>query len=422
MLRNSKVLCAMFALLGACGDSGRETGDTAATGVTGVTGLTGASSEPGTLTADPTLTTAPDDPTDGATSQPDDSGPDTSADGGTGSGSECTADRDCPPGEHCAPFSGVCLNPGGCVVNEDCDPGLTCTVDGTCEIGGCGAESFNLSVVPPNVMIVLDRSGSMDGDVQDSNKTRWEVAKDAIEQLVNNFNEDIRFGLDTYSACIDGQQCSAGKIVVPLGNLNAGPINGFLANKGLEYLCNSGKPETSTGNTLDALIGEPSLQDPTRGNAILLITDGGENGECQNKTNGAEAAGKLLAQTISVPTYVVGFSDDVIDSLVGIAEAGGTTQPYNANNPASLELALNAIAGAVASCQFLLDSLPDDASKIYVFFDDDPAGVPKDPANGWTYDPVSNTITFHGAACQAIQSGTVADVDVVFGCNIPVPG
>lgn len=411
-----------LALLLACGDSGR--GNAEATSVTSITGATGITITGGTgISGDPT-----GDPTSitGATEAgTSDSSPTTAGpggeDSGTGSGSECSGDGDCPPGEHCTPWTGVCVNANGCLVDEDCDPGFKCA-GGACEIGGCGASSFNLTVVPPNVMIVLDRSGSMDGDVQDSNKNRWEVAKDAIGQLVNTFNTDIRFGLVTYSGCVPGQECSAGKIAVPLGNQNAGPITGFLADKGLLYLCNSGKPETSTGNTLYALIGEDSLQDPERGNAVLLITDGGENNECQTVTNGADAAGKLLSQTISVKTFVVGFSDQAIGSLKGIAEAGGTADPFNANNPASLEAALNTIAGAVASCTFKLDSVPEDPSKIYVFFDDDPNGIPVDPANGWTYDPVTNTVTFHGASCQAIQDGTVVDVDVVFGCNVPVPG
>ncbi|MBK7829921.1 VWA domain-containing protein [Nannocystis sp.] len=411
-------LC-VLALLLACGDSGRGNADaTSVTGVTGVTSIT-ITDPSGDPTGDPTTITGA---TDSGTSDssPTSAGPG-GDDSGTGSGSSCSGDGDCPPGEHCTPWTGVCVNANGCLVDEDCDPGFKCD-GGTCEIGGCGASSFNLTVVPPNVMIVLDRSGSMDGDVQDSNKNRWEVAKDAIDQLVNTFNTDIRFGLVTYSGCVPGQECSAGKIAVPLGNQNAGPITGFLADKGLLYLCNSGKPETSTGNTLYALIGEDSLQDPERGNAVLLITDGGENNECQTVTNGADAAGKLLSQTISVKTFVVGFSDQAIGSLKGIAEAGGTADPFNANNPASLEAALNTIAGAVASCTFKLDSVPEDPSKIYVFFDDDPAGIPVDLANGWTYDPVTNTVTFHGASCQAIQDGTVVDVDVVFGCNVPVPG
>ena len=414
---------ASFAILtGACGDDGREqTGSaTAATAATGVTGVTSVTSITGvtSVTGDATLTAGDTEPTTGATTGATHN---SGTDDGTGSGSGCLGDADCPPGEHCTIFSGACVAENGCLVDEDCDGGFTC-VGGACEVGGCGAESFNLTAVPPNVLIVLDRSGSMDGAVQDSNKTRWEVAKEAIGQLVNTFNEDIRFGLDTYSSCIPGQECSAGSIVVPIGNLNAGPITGFLDGKDLDYLCNSGDPETSTGNTLFALIGEPTLQDPQRSNVVLLITDGGENNECQKDTNGADAAGKLLAQALSVKTFVVGFSDDVIDSLAGIAEAGGTMTPYNANNPASLELALTSIAGAVASCQFLLDTVPDDANKIFVFFDDDPAGVPRDGNNGWTHDPVTNTITFHGPACDAIKNGTVKDVDVVFGCNVPVPG
>ena len=405
-------LAALLALM-SCGEDGRDNGGISASSLTGVTGITGVTNV--TLTA---TSSTDGDPVTGSGTAHSDTHSTTS--GGTGSGVGCTGDDDCPAGEHCSVFSGVCVNPGGCVVSEDCEPGLQCAA-GQCEIGGCGAESFDLTVVPPNVMIVLDRSGSMDGDVQDSNKTRWEVAKEAIAQLVTGFDADIRFGLDTYSSCT-GTECSAGSIVVPIGNQNAGPINGFLGGKGLDYLCNSGNPETSTGNTLYALIGEGSLQDPQRSNAVLLITDGGENTECKTVTNGAEAAAKLLSQPLPVKTYVVGFSDAVIGSLAGIAEAGGTEAPFNANNPASLAAALTTIADAVASCQFLLDSVPEDLTKIYVFFDDDPAGVPLNAVDGWTYDPVTNTITFHGSACAGIQLGTVTDVDVVFGCDVPVPG
>lgn len=398
-----------------CGDSGREEGET--TGVTGATSasataMTGVMTTLTTATATASETT----PTGGGESEAGEVGEVGESGGG------CTLDSECPPGQHCAPFSGVCLGEGACVLSEDCEGGKVCT-DGMCVIGGdCGAESFELTAQPPNVMIVLDRSGSMDGDVQDSNKNRWEVAKDAITLLVETFNADIRFGLVTYSACTPGQECSAGKIVVPLGNLNAGPITGFLGGKGLEYLCNSGDPETSTGNTLYALIGEASIQDPERGNAVLLITDGNENGECQTVTDAADAAGKLFSQAIKVKTFAVGFSDGVLDTLDAVAMAGGTGMAYNANNPATLEAALNAIAGAVASCDFVLGAVPEDPGKIYVFFNDDPVGIPLSELDGWTYDPATNTIHFHGSACEMIVGGSVSDIDVVFGCDFPVPG
>lgn len=410
------------AMVAGCGDDGRgettagvtaPTGITGASGATNVTGVTGATETGGETTETGTDGTATGvdpsgDPTTNTMTQPT---------GGAG----CSEDADCPEGQHCGDWSSVCLPAGGCLFDGDCEGGQTCT-DGTCEIGGeCGAQEFELTKVVPNVMIVLDRSGSMEGDVQDSDKNRWEVAKDAISKLVTTFNEEIRFGLVTYSACV-GNGCSAGTIVVPLADLNGGAIQQFLSDKGNGYLCDSGDPETSTGNTLKALVGEPQVQDPTRANAVLLITDGDESGECQGSTNGPAAAADLFAQAISVRIYAVGFADGILGSLAEIATNGGTGMPYNANNPASLEAALDAIAGAVVSCTFELDTVPDDPNEIYVFFEDMVPGVPNDPNNGWTYDPNTNTVTFHGIACEALKAGQVVDVDVVFGCDVPIPG
>lgn len=45
-----------------------------------------------------------------------------------------------------------------------------------------------------------------------------------------------------------------------------------------------------------------------------------------------------------------------------------------------------------------------------------------DATDGWTYDPATNTITFHGAAGASIQGGAIADVDIVYGCNMPPVG
>lgn len=296
----------------ACGDDGRTNGSAGATNPTGASGLTGVTGVTG-VTGEATTGSGSDSASGGSTAAP------------TTGGGPCTEDTDCPQGQHCGEWSGECLPEGGCVYTEDCPGGQVCT-DGKCVIGGdCGSQAFELTKVPPNVMIVLDRSGSMDGDVMDSNKNRWEVAKDAIFQLVGAFNNEIRFGLVTYSACILFDECSAGEIVVPLGNLAAGPIQGFLINKGNEYLCNTGAPETSTGNTLRALVGEPSLQDPERNNAVLLITDGNENEECQGDTNAAAAAGSLFAQAISVRTFAVGFADGILGSLADVATNGGTT-------------------------------------------------------------------------------------------------
>jgi hypothetical protein len=48
--------------------------------------------------------------------------------------------------------------------------------------------------------------------------------------------------------------------------------------------------------------------------------------------------------------------------------------------------------------------------------------VPRDPnhTSGWDYDALTNSITFYGATCDQLQSGTVSSVRVDWGCAGPV--
>jgi hypothetical protein len=282
-------------------------------------------------------------------------------------------------------------------------------------------------------MILLDRSGSMDGDA--GGDTRWNVAKKAIAQVTTSFDAKIRFGLATYSSCTSGG-CSAGSIVVPIADANATNINGFLATTvdqgssngqgqtsgGLvQYLCDSGDPETSTGKSLAALVGEPTLQDTTRNNLIILLTDGGESSECVGSCNGPCAAAQLLAQNPSVKTYVIGLGVGA-SAIDQIAQAGGTTQSIPSNNQTELDNAFNQVAASVASCEYVLDTAPPGTDKLFVYFNDDPTGIPADPTNGWSYDPVTKKLEFHGSACDQVKSGTITDIDVVYGCPGPLVG
>jgi hypothetical protein len=362
---------------------------------------------------------------------------DGSADGFDTGAPMCAGDEDCPPDQHCGEGSKVCVGPTGCVLDEDCDDGFDCK-DGMCTIGGdCGGFAFEITAVPPNMLILLDRSGSMDADVSGTGMNRWEVAREAVRSVTMGFEDKIRFGLATYSSCTGGG-CSGGSIVTPLADMNSAPIMMFLdstvgvgsgngmgvdQNGKVEYLCDSGDPETSTGKSLNGFVGEPSLADPERTNAILLITDGAESGECiDNGIDGPAGASALFLQDPSVATYAVGFGDGNPGELDQIAIAGGTNMGYFAEDPMQLDMALDAIASAVASCTFTLDQVPPDPSMIFVFFDLDPLGVPNDPVNGWTYDEATNSITFHGTACESIKSGAIVNIDIVYGCNMPPIG
>ncbi len=345
-----------------------------------------------------------------------------SSTGFPGSG-DCDSDDDCPEGEACTPYSNVCVPPGGCGIDADCElEGLSCQA-GICSAGeDCGDATFNITQLEPNVMILLDRSGSMNDDVPGSGDSRWNVAKQVVNATAAEFDDTVRFGLATFSACIAGMACSPGQIEIPVAPGNAASIANFLAGAAdgfFGYLCNSGMPETSTGRSLDALVGNPLLQDPGRDNAVLLVTDGGESQEC-TPVDGPTAAGNLFGQDIPVKVFAVGFGFSGA-SLDQIAMAGGTNQGYTAENQAELNAALSSILGGIASCTFQLDEVPPDPSELYVFLNSDPAGIPIDAANGYTYDPVTNSITLHGTTCDAVINGDSAKVDVVYGCPHPPP-
>lgn len=319
----------------------------------------------------------------------------------------------CQDPQFCS-VAGVCLDAGTCAADEDCSPGLECDPDtSACVPGGeCGTDEFTTTALPPNLLIVLDRTGSMDAEVPGTGgQTRWEVAAAAVSSVLSNYQGSVNFGLNLFSACT-GNGCAPGTIVEPIGSTGAA-IDQAVSQSSL---CFSGENETVIGGTLAALVGESSLQEPGRDNAILLLTDGHDN--CGG--GGAQAATDLLGQTVPVPVYVVGFSSGVDATELGaIAQAAGTDPYYQADNAAQLNAALQAIAGSVATCSFVLGETPD--GDIYVFFNNDPSGVPPSDSDGWTYDSATNTLTFHGAACDSIKDGDVDDIDVVFGCAAPTP-
>jgi hypothetical protein len=343
---------------------------------------------------------------------------------------KCAADGDCTAPETCGKGSFMCLAPGACIQNGDCDTSRICE-DGACTLGGaCGKYEF--TKVAPNVMILLDRSCSMTGDA--GGDSRWNVAKSAIQTVTQTYDADIRFGLATYSACLPGG-CSAGSIVVPIAATNAGAIGGFLADKldrgsqdgqnqvsgGVQYLCGSGDPETSTGKSLHALVGEGSLQDTTRENAVLLVTDGDESGACVDSgRNGPDGAATLLAQSPSVKTYVVGLGINSA-SVNAVAQAGGTGQLIPANNQAELTAALDTIASSITACDLALGTIPPDPDKLEVFFNQTTPGIPNDASNGWTYDAATNTVRFHGSTCDQLRDKQVTSIVVAYGCAGVIP-
>ncbi len=142
----------------------------------------------------------------------------------------------------------------------------------------------------------------------------------------------------------------------------------------------------------------------------------------------AEAA-VLMAAMQGFQTFVIGIGNvasaqNTLNQLAingGQAQTGAATSYFAATDEASLEAALNAIVGKVASCVIPLTNVPSGQTNVAVSVDDasgTPTKVPNDPNNGWTYtDSTDMSITLHGTYCDGVKSGTYSNVGFVYACD-----
>jgi hypothetical protein len=328
-----------------------------------------------------------------------------------------------------------CIEPGTCLADGDCGTGMKCEVmpgePGACVPGGdCGAQAMAADPVPSNLLIVLDRSCSMNTAV--AGKTKWQHAVAAIDTLVANYKTKLRFGLILFPD-LTAPACGLSGIPIPVSDTAADDVTALLdktlvTKKVADWY--PGDPcVTDIDQGLATAATEPALADTTRQNYVLLVTDGRQTA-CGTTVAAREAACvKTIAdmKAKNVSTFVLGFGSAVDPehlndcALAGGVPNAGATKYFDAQDAATLDQALATIAAQAAlSCTIELQDTPPDPSKLYVFFDKTTEAT-RDPThtNGWDYDPATNRITFYGKACSDLKDGTVKKIDVVFGCKQP---
>jgi hypothetical protein len=331
---------------------------------------------------------------------------------------------ECAAGEVCTPRS-VCLPKGTCEVDVDCVAGTVCKESKCVPGGACGAEEITATQVPPNLLIVLDRSCSMRRLIGAS--TKWSIAVKAITALTTKFNGKIRFGLTLFPERV-GESCvQDGPVPVSPGEGTVPKIQKLLTNALSETDTNypSGPCDTNIDTAMKQAKSVPELADASRERYVVLVSDGAQAG-CESG-GGDVGTEKMInaLRAMGVKTAVVGFGSSVDGAmLTRFALAGGMPAPattyYRAEDAASLEKVLGSIGSAAMPCSFALAKPPPDATKIFAFFDDTRTIVRDDP-NGFVYTAATNTVVFQGAACADLKGGKVKDLDIVFGCNMPSP-
>lgn len=203
----------------------------------------------------------------------------------------------------------------------------------------------------PNVIIALDRSGSM---LQDG---KWETAVDAITQLTRSFEHRIRFGMTVFPW---GDRCTIRRPDAVLAEIL--PFNGQNIQRALTGF--GVRPQRENLTPIAAAIAGATgdlraLNDLDRRNFIVLLTDGIET--CDG--NPVQASANAAEEGYNV--FVIGFGGGVDrGTLNRMAEVGGTERAYQANNGRELFEAFNAIVEAATrevcdgkdnDCDFAVD-------------------------------------------------------------------
>ncbi len=350
-----------------------------------------------------------------------------------GTDGTCTADctqagGQCDDGEACN-ASGQCV-PGG-------DGGGNAGDDGGNDGGGdCPAVEVNLTAVVPDVMLLLDQSGSMNqGFPNDGDPSRWEALKTAlIGPNDGASNDGVAFDLQTrvnkigatlYTSQNGGPSCPQLTAVAASAS-NAPAIKSLLV--GHEPV-----EDTPTGESVDGVAASfPASDNP---HVIVLATDGFPD-TCavpDPETAEAQAASEAAVQRAfddhDITTFVLSVGPDVSDQhLQRVANAGqglplDLAQPaaadfYRALDPQQLIGAFQDISAVIRDCNNIAIDGNVDVSRA------DEGTVVLNGTEltfGTDWDIVDqNTIKLLGAACETFKSAPTVSLMGEFPCGVVV--
>jgi hypothetical protein len=327
--------------------------------------------------------------------------------------------------------SGIHLTPGGSSTKTSTSttPGGTPTdVDG----GNCGVKTSGLVPQPADLLLVLDKTGSLTRAMDSANECptgsttcqqRWATLVSGLNAVLSASSADVNWGLELFNS--DGN-CGVGAPEVDIAPGSAAAVQAYIATV-------TPGGATPTRVAIQTAVTYLQTLTDTNGKYILLATDGEPN--CLNgKGGGAGGATDVQGTATEIglalnpggfQTFVIGVGTETAN-LTSFATAGGTGQFYSATSPDQLTTALNAIVGTVASCTFALGKVPPDPNNIVIEFNgDNTLRPPQDPnhVDGWDYtSPSDTTVQIYGSWCDNVTSGTYTTTEVLMGCpGQPIP-
>jgi hypothetical protein len=296
----------------------------------------------------------------------------------------------------------------------------------------CGITTSDTTRQPADVVLVLDRSLSMEWSIAEdcycapsttggggvqlcSNTTnclkRWDAVKSALSTTLSN-TQYVNWGLKFFGT--DVPTCSeTSTLEVPVAANSAAEIQTRIGAISLLLGTPTAAAITAASNYLK------TLSDPNK-KFILLATDGEPNcGGSPPNVNTVDVTGATdataAAYSAGFPVYVVGIGPSAaLTTLTQLAQKGGTTDYYPADSPEKLAQSLSSISTIIGSCTFTATTEPPDSANVAVYVNKQQ--IAQNPDNGWTFGANAQEILLTGSYCEQITSGIDTNVQILFGC------
>jgi hypothetical protein len=295
----------------------------------------------------------------------------------------------------------------------------------------CGQTSVSVMPVPPDILIVQDKSLSMSMDSGGATCTaagcsKWSQVSAAMDTVVMATQGSVNWGLIFFGS---DTMCGVNTTPsVPIAGNNYTPISqAYVNNQPSSYT-----PTEAAVNAATAYMNTVPDQNPKY---LLLATDGLPNCKAGDRTvTDDDSPGATTAVTNAAaagfPTFVVGIGNTMGDATLNMfATAGGVPKTgsadgnlfYEVNSTSDLVAALTKIVGQATSCSFPLTGVSGDLEKVAVSAKDASGNtieIMQDATNGWSYtDATKTAIILNGDACKNLKSVTYTGFQFIYTCS-----
>ena len=284
----------------------------------------------------------------------------------------------------------------------------------------CGSDEYLLPRFTAEVLVLLDRSGSMAGMLGAS--TKWDDAAGVVKATVTS-SSNVSWGLKLFPT--GSQACGASATVeVPLAAGSAAAIATAVDGAGPPLgTLGEGTPITATMKAATAHLQSLTLSGPKH---IVLVTDGAPSclGGNPNGRDEAQAIAAIdSAARAGWKTLVIGIATAAADvatldkmAVAGGAPRAGTPRYYPAGSQAELGAVLDGIVASLTPCVFPLANRPLDPSFVTVTVGSAPLLRDLSHKQGWDYASNGTAIQIYGGACDDLKKGAASGAGIFYGC------